>query len=154
MRNGTAQNATHREIKFAIEVGNSLPPMATFGEVQQAVADAGLELVEAYDANAGAHDPHQLPWYTTLAGAYTLDGFKHTTVGMNLSHAFVTTLETVGVAPAGSTKVHGMLLSVAKELRRGGQTGIFTPGYLFVARKPLAPAGASPVRRGGSASRK
>jgi len=111
--------------------------MATFAEVDQAVVDAGFELVEAFDANANYKDPHQVPWYTTLAGAYTIDGFKHTIPGMYLSHTLVSTLETLGVAPSGSTKVHGMLLNVAKELRRGGELGIFTPGYFFLARKPL-----------------
>ena len=145
------ENKTHQEIKFGIEVGNSLPPMATFAEVRQAVADAGLELVEAFDANAGIKDPHQLPWYTTLAGGYTLDGFKHTMLGMYMSHTLVSTLETLRVAPAGSTKVHGMLLTVASELRRGGETGIFTPGYFFLARKPEA---ADAARRSSTGTRK
>jgi sterol 24-C-methyltransferase len=121
--------------------------MATVAEVRQAVADAGLELVEAHDANAGRLDPHQLPWYATLAGGYTLDGFKHTAVGMAMSHAMVSTLETLRIAPTGSTQVHGMLLSVAHELRRGGTTGIFTPGYFFVARKPQGRPAASGRRQ-------
>eukprot|EP00001_Collodictyon_triciliatum_P101796 17895_5 len=46
-------------------------------------------------------------------------------------------LETLRLAPAGSSKVHDMLIVAADSLVEGGQLGIFTPCFFFLARKPL-----------------
>jgi sterol 24-C-methyltransferase len=48
----------------------------------------------------------------------------------------VSTLETLRAAPSGSSEVSAMLMGAADSLVRGGDTGIFTPSYFFLARKP------------------
>jgi sterol 24-C-methyltransferase len=44
--------------------------------------------------------------------------------------------QTLRLAPAGSTKMHGNLTTGAVTLYEGGKLGIFTPMYFFAARKP------------------
>ena len=46
-------------------------------------------------------------------------------------------METIGLAPSGSTKVHGVLQTAASGLILSGQKEIFTPILKIVARKPL-----------------
>jgi len=102
--------------------------------------EAGFEIVEYFDSNKGHHDPHEIPWYLSLAGEYTTTGFRHTPVGMTLTHVMVSALEKVKLAPAGTTRVSELLSTTAKDLVRGGQLGIFTPDFYFLARKPEVPA--------------
>jgi len=45
-------------------------------------------------------------------------------------------LEKVGIAPKGTSSVSSFLEKGADGLCAGGKAGIFTPMYLFVARKP------------------
>jgi sterol 24-C-methyltransferase len=47
----------------------------------------------------------------------------------------VRVLETVGIAPKGTTHVSQILCKAADALVDGGRRGIFTPMYTFVARK-------------------
>ena len=47
-------------------------------------------------------------------------------------------LEKVGIAPKGTSSVSSFLEKGADGLCAGGKMGIFTPMYLFVARKPMA----------------
>ena len=58
-----------------------------------------------------------------------------THLGRMCTHVMVTTLETIGVAPAGSTKVSALLNATAIDLCDGGKEEIFTPSFFFVARK-------------------
>ena len=48
-------------------------------------------------------------------------------------------LELARIAPKGSTAVAQLLETAAVALVRGGMTGIFTPMFLFHARKPSQP---------------
>lgn len=43
----------------------------------------------------------------------------------------------VKLAPAGTSKVQGMLQQGGMGCAQGGLTGVFTPMYLAVCRKPL-----------------
>jgi len=45
-------------------------------------------------------------------------------------------LETIRVAPKGTYKVQTMLTKTADDLVAGGELGIFTPAYFWLARKP------------------
>lgn len=128
-------DADHVRIKEGIEVGNGLPTLATAEEIQASLEAAGFELVEAYDANAGVHSPHQIPWYQTLSGSYSLSGFRMTFIGRNVTHAMVTLLELFGIAPKGSVRVSALLNATALDLVEGGKKEIFTPSYFFIARK-------------------
>ena len=49
----------------------------------------------------------------------------------------VGSLETIGIAPKGSTKVSKVLSLTADDLVEGGVQEVFTPSYYFCARKPI-----------------
>jgi sterol 24-C-methyltransferase len=128
-------NKDHLRIKEGIEVGNGLPTLATANEIKKSLEDSGFEVIEAFDANSGVHSEHEIPWYETLNGSFTLSGFRMTWLGRNCTHALVTTLETLGIAPKGTVRVSALLNATAIDLVDGGKDEIFTPSYFFLARK-------------------
>mmetsp|Transcript_6897 Transcript_6897/g.9658 ORF Transcript_6897/g.9658 Transcript_6897/m.9658 type:complete len:411 (-) Transcript_6897:1003-2235(-) len=130
-----ANNSKHVAIKEGIEIGNGLPTLATPEDVQKALVDAGFEVLDAYDANKGVHDKNQIPWYDTLDGKMSISGFRMTRIGRVCTHAMVTILEKLRIAPKGTTHVSAMLNATAIDLVEGGKAEIFTPSYFFLARK-------------------
>jgi len=125
----------HLRIKEGIEVGNGLPTLATAAEVVKSLEDAGFEVLESYDANRNVHSEFEVPWYETLNGSFTLNGFRMTRMGRMCTHAFITTLETLRIAPKGSVRVSALLNATALDLVEGGKKELFTPSFFFVARK-------------------
>lgn len=130
-----ASNARHVAIKEGIEIGNGLPTLATPSEVVAALDAAGFDVLEHYDANAGVHTASQIPWYDTLNGKMTVSGFRMTNAGRNVTHAMVSALETLRIAPKGTTHVSAMLNATALDLVEGGKKELFTPSYFFLAKK-------------------
>ena len=130
-----ANDKTHVAIKEGIEIGNGLPTLATSEGVQKALKEAGFEVIACYDANRGQHEPCQIPWYETLNGKWSISGFRMTRTGRVITHAMVTILETLRIAPKGTTHVSAMLNATAIDLVEGGKRQIFTPSFFFVARK-------------------
>lgn len=132
-----AKDANHQKIKKGIEVGNGLPDIATIPEVKKALVDAGWELLDCFEMSRGVPPVnHQIGWQNSLEGSFTLQGFRMTWVGRNVTHFFVTILETVGLAPKGAVKVSKLLNDTALDLVESGRLDIFTPSYFFLARKP------------------
>lgn len=130
-----ANNEEHKKVKYGIEIGNSLPEIASTKEVVDALRKVGFEIIEVTDF--GIQTPQNpVPWYEPLASRYTLSGFRYTQLGRYLTGMFVSALEFVRFAPKGSTKTSNLLQETAYDLVRGGELGIFTPSYFFVARKP------------------
>ncbi|KAL7468905.1 hypothetical protein ACHAXS_009149 [Conticribra weissflogii] len=130
-----SNNPDHVRIKEGIEVGNGLPTLATTAEIVSALEDSGFEVVDVFDANKGVHSEHEVPWYYTLYGSFTLKGFRMTRLGRMCTHALVSTLEFLRIAPQGSVRVSALLNATALDLVEGGQKEIFTPSLFFVARK-------------------
>tara|TARA_B100000609_G_scaffold178586_1_gene157826 strand:+ start:1 stop:951 length:951 start_codon:yes stop_codon:yes gene_type:complete len=130
-----ASNARHVAIKEGIEIGNGLPTLATPADVVAALEAAGFEVLEHGDANANAHAPTEIPWYDTLDGKMSLSGFRMTRLGRACTHAMVSSLEFLRVAPKGTSHVSAMLNATAIDLVEGGKDEIFTPSYFFLARK-------------------
>ena len=130
-----AKNARHVAIKEGIEIGNGLPTLATPADVVAALEAAGFEVLEHGDANANAHAPTEIPWYDTLDGKMSLSGFRMTRLGRACTHAMVSSLEFLRVAPKGTSHVSAMLNATAIDLVEGGKDEIFTPSYFFLARK-------------------
>jgi sterol 24-C-methyltransferase len=81
--------------------------------------------------------PHQVPWYDTLTGKMTLSGFRMTRPGRALTHAVVSVLELLRIAPRGTSKISAILNATAVDLVEGGKLEIFTPSFFFLARKPF-----------------
>jgi len=128
-------NADRLRNKEGIEVGNGLPTLTTSIEINQALEAAGFEVLEAWDANRGVHSPHEIPWYETLNGSFTLSGFRMTPLGRACTYGLVSTLEFLRIAPKGTLRVSALLNATAIDLVDGGKREIFTPSYFFLARK-------------------
>ncbi|KAF0689356.1 Aste57867_19182 [Aphanomyces stellatus] len=131
------KNERHVALKEGIEVGNGLPTLETPAQIAQALEDAGLEVVTHYSLQDNYRDPNEIPWYETLEGKWTLQGFRMTWFGRQCTHALVTTLEFLKIAPKGTVKVSLMLNKTADDIVEAGRANIFTPSYFFMARKPL-----------------
>ena len=133
-----ANNKKHVATREGIEVGNGLPVLATTQECVQALEKAGFEVVDYFNAQRDAHKSKMdVPWYQSLAGEYTLTGFRMTPLGRMVTHMLVGTLEFMRIAPKGSVKVSKLLNDTAIDLVNGGKMEIFTPSFFFLARKPL-----------------
>jgi sterol 24-C-methyltransferase len=128
-------NPDHLRIKEGIEVGNGLPTLATAAQVKKSLEDAGFEVLESFDANRNVHSEHEIPWYGTLDGSFTPSGFRMTRLGRLCTHAMVTTLEFLTIAPKGTVRVSSLLNATAIDLVDGGKQEIFTPSFFFLARK-------------------
>jgi sterol 24-C-methyltransferase len=126
---------SHLRIKEGIEVGNGLPTLAVAADIIMALECAGFEVVDSFDANKDVHSNHQIPWYETLNGSFTLTGFRMTRVGRMCTHTLVSTLEFLGIAPRGTVRVSALLNATAIDLVDGGKKEIFTPSFFFLARK-------------------
>lgn len=136
-------NEEHRYVKWGIEKGDSLPDLPPAAAVAQAMEKAGFEVLEHYDVSTEAEKSgNDVGWWTTLQGGCSLSQMKHTRCGRRLTQTMVDVLETVRIAPRGTSKTHQMLCLGADTLARGGELGIFTPMYFAIGRKP--------VRKGGN----
>ncbi len=80
-------NATHNEIKHGVEVGDALPPIMTCRETLQCFKDAGFEVL--FERDVVDNGPGMIPWYATLAGQYSLQGFRMTWLGRTITHTMV-----------------------------------------------------------------
>jgi sterol 24-C-methyltransferase len=128
-------NKDHMRIKEGIEVGNGLPTLVHYSEIVKNMEQAGFEVVDYYDANRGVHASNEVPWYETLAGKMSLSGFRMTHIGRCMTHSMVWTLETIRIAPEGSTRISALLNATALDLVEGGRNEIFTPSFFFLGRK-------------------
>ena len=93
------------------------------------------QVLDYYDANRNVHAANELPWYETLNGKMSLSGFRMTWLGRLVTHSMVILLETLRIAPTGSTKVSALLNATAIDLCDGGKMEIFTPSFFFIGRK-------------------
>jgi len=131
------KNKRHVELREGIEVGNGLPTIVEAHEIKEALEKAGFEVLENRNVNACHKDALNVPWYATLQGSFTLRGFRMTKLGRYFTHGLVATLEFLGIAPKGSTRVSQTLNDTADDIVGAGELGLFTPGEFFLARKPL-----------------
>ena len=133
-------NAEHLRIKKDIMVGNGLPDIASTSEVCAALRTAGFELVEARD-RAPESDP-QTPWYRALQGRdLTLSSIPRTPLGRAVTNLTLRVGERLRLFPEGSRAVSTLLNRGADALVEGGRSGVFTPMFFFLARKPPGSAG-------------
>ena len=96
---------------------------------------SGFDVLDSFDANANVHDEYEIPWYDTLNGKFTFSGFRMTRLGRICTHATVSILETLCIAPKGTARVSALLNATAIDLVDGGKQEIFTPSFFFLARK-------------------
>jgi sterol 24-C-methyltransferase len=128
-------SAEHQRIKKGIEEGDSLPDIATIPGTLEALRAAGFEVIESYDT-ADTCDP-ETPWYLPLVGeTSSLLAVRRGRVGRFLARRLIRSVEALRIAPKGSAQVSKMLGAAAEALIAGGEAGIFTPNYFFLARRP------------------
>ncbi len=129
------ENAEHLRIKNDIIVGDALPDIALMGEICHALRSAGFEILEARDLAPESHP--KMPWYRALQGRdLTLKSFPRTPVGRALTNLVLRVGEKLRMVPQGTIEVSTLLNAGADALVDGGESGIFTPMFFFLARKP------------------
>jgi sterol 24-C-methyltransferase len=127
-------NAEHQRIKHEIETGDSLPDIVSIPHTIDALEAAGFEVLDSFDA-ALRSDP-ETPWYLPLRGELNnLLALRRGRLGRRIARRTIGVLERLGIAPKGSKEVSMMLGRAAEGLVAGGETGIFTPSYFFIARR-------------------
>ena len=125
----------HLRIKKDIETGNGLPDIALTSAVCDALRMAGFELLEARDLAPDSHP--KTPWYRALQGRdLSLRSIPRTPVGRALTNWALGVGERLRMVPEGTTMVSTLLNRGADALVDGGESGVFTPMYFFLARKP------------------
>ena len=128
-------NVEHQRIKNDIMVGDALPDIASTWEVSAALRAAGFELLEALD-RAPEADPG-MPWYRALQGRdLSLSSIPRTPVGRAIANLTLRVGERLGAFPEGARAVSTLLNAAADALVEGGRSGLFTPMFYFLARKP------------------
>ncbi len=125
----------HLRIKQGIMTGSGLPDIASTTEVCDAMRTAGFDLLEARDL-APESDP-RVPWYRALQGRdFSLASIPRTPLGRALTNLTLRVAEGLRLAPKGAREVSTFLNWGADTLVEGGLTGIFTPMFFCLARKP------------------
>ncbi len=128
----------HRTIKQDLMRGIALKDIATMGEVNRALETAGFHVIEGTDRAVEENGP-SMPWYQPMES-------RSNTLGSTLRRiplarkAFIWAFgltEVLGMFPRGSADVIKLLDRAAHAYVAGGRSGIFTPLYCFLARKPL-----------------
>ena len=100
---------------------------------------AGFQMVEDIDLA----DCSPVPWYEPLyptqgyfSSIEALSSLKSSPVGAKVTHGLCWVLETMRLAPKGTTRVSSVLQKGAIGLIESGKVNAFTPMYLLVGRKP------------------
>ena len=126
----------HQAIKKDLMRGIALKDIATFREVNQALEAVGFQIIEGMDRDV--REGPSTPWYRPMES-------RHGTLGNALNRlpwsrkALITgakMAESLRLLPKGSSEVIRLLDRTADAYVAGGRTGIFTPLYCFLARKP------------------
>ena len=138
----------HLAIKRELMRGIALKEVATFGEVNQALEAAGFEVIEGVDREV--QEGPSTPWYQPMESRHGTLGsaLRRLPQGRRAVLAGSKLAEVVRLFPKGSAEVVRLLDRTADAYVAGGKSGIFTPLYCFLARKPVRPdcRGARPRR--------
>jgi len=80
----------------------------------------------------------EYPWYLPLVPSWNpfIQRFQFNWFGMFFTKTVLQFLEALRLVPVGTSKVQLMLQEASVACVDGGQTGTFTPMYIFAARKP------------------
>ena len=131
-------NPEHLRIKKSIMRGDGLPDIDTMSEVCTALRVAGFDILETRDL-AFDSDP-KMPWYRALENRdLSLASIQRTSIGRTLTNAALRIGERLRLLPEGAAAVSTLLNEAADGLVEGGKTGIFTPIFFFLVRKPSHP---------------
>ena len=129
-------DSLHCSVRDELKLGIALKEIATFSEVNRALEAAGFVVIEAADRDDRAGQG--IPWYQPMESrSGTLRNvFRRTPLGRKAIIAGLRIAEAFRLFPRGATAVVQLMDRTANAYVAGGRTGIFTPLYCFVARKP------------------
>ncbi|MCE2525424.1 MAG: class I SAM-dependent methyltransferase [Acidimicrobiia bacterium] len=132
-------DSRHLAVKRDLMRGIALKEIATFGDVNRALETAGFQVIEGMDRAVGANG-RTTPWYQPMETPRGTVGsaLRRIPLGRRAVAAASRLAEVLTVLPRGTADVIGLLDRTAKAYVAGGQTGLFTPLYCFLARKPLS----------------
>ena len=128
----------HRAIKRELMHGIALRDIATFEETDGALETAGFEILEATDLAVDETGP-ATPWYQPMEArrGWLGNALVQAPMGRRMFFWGSRLAELLRVFPRGSAEVVELMDRTADAYVAGGRTGIFTPLYCFLARKPL-----------------
>lgn len=131
-----SSDAKHQAIKQDLKKGIALHEIATFGEVNHALESAGFQVIEGMDRDQ--HGESTTPWWRPLVGRQGMLGnfMRRTPVGRYAIFGGMRLAEMVRLFPKGSASLIRLMNATTAAYIAGGKTGIFTPLYCFLARKP------------------
>ncbi len=130
-------DSRHRAIKRELMRGIALKDIATFREVNHALEAAGFQVIEGMDRDV--QEGPSTPWYQPMET-------RHGTLGNALCRlpwgrkvfmAGSKLAEVLRLFPKGSAEVVRLMDRTAEAYVAGGKSGLFTPLYCFLARKPF-----------------
>ncbi len=126
----------HRAVKQDLMRGIALHDIATFAEVNHALEAAGFQVIEGGDRDV--QEAPSTPWYQPMESRHGTLGnaLRRLPWGRKAMIAGSKLAEVLRFFPNGSTEVVRLLDRTAEAYVAGGKTGIFTPLYCFLARKP------------------
>ena len=128
-------DAEHQRIKQDIIVGAGLPDLGDTNDVCSALSRAGFEIVAARDRAGESH--RATPWYRALQGRdLSLTSIPRTPAGRAIINLTLRVGERLRLAPRGAAEVSTILNAGGDALVAGGRSGVFTPLFCFLARKP------------------
>ncbi len=129
------ENAEHVRIKQDVMKGNGLPDIAHTSEISSALVAAGFEVVEARDL--APESDSETPWYRPLQGRdLSLASLPRTPIGRALTNLTLRVGEKLRIVPEGAREISSVLNAGADALVEGGEAGVFTPMFYYLARKP------------------
>ena len=131
-------NDRHRKMEKELKKGIALRDIATMGEVNSALEAAGFEVLEGKDLGV-VEDGASTPWYEPMApqGNTLGNALRRTPLGRETIFQITRVIEVFGVFPKGAAEAIRLMDQTANAYVAGGKSGIFTPLYCFLARKPL-----------------
>ncbi len=127
----------HQAIKRDLMHGIALNEIATTGEVNRDLEAVGFEVVEGIDRAVAGSAP-STPWHQPMEarGGTLGSALRRTPMGRKAFASGSRLVEAVGIFPKGSAEVIELMDRTANAYVAGGRTGLFTPLYCFLARKP------------------
>ncbi len=131
------KDTRHLAIEQDLRRGIALNDIATFGEVNRALEAAGFHVIEGMDRDV--QEGPSTPWYRSMESRRGTPGnaLRRLPLGRKAIIAGSKIAEVLRLLPKGSSEVIRLLDRTADAYVAGGRTGIFTPLYCFLARKPL-----------------
>ena len=127
----------HQAAKQELMHGIALKDIATTSEVNRTLESVGFEVIEGNDQGVRGDGPFT-PWYQPMdsRGGTIGSALLRVPLGRKLIFGVSRLAETFRLFPRGSADVIGLMDRTANAYVTGGKTGIFSPLYCFLARKP------------------